>query len=142
MFADLLRAALSRGPDVTDRSPASYFSGSPCASSAIATGFCSCGRRLSDGFRSMTECVHVDPLGRSPSRVMKKGRATAAPSSEAPRSRSAQGSCESRAVNDYLEFSDANFAPQFSAAKSVANPMDLTALNGRVANTWKAKIRS
>jgi hypothetical protein len=26
VFADLLRAALSRGPDVTDRSPAYYFS--------------------------------------------------------------------------------------------------------------------
>src|SRR5437879_6236210 len=35
VFADLLRAALSRGPDVTDRTPASYFSGSPYASSAI-----------------------------------------------------------------------------------------------------------
>jgi len=63
VFADLLRAALSRGPDVTGRSPASYFSGSPRASSAIATGFCSCGRRLSDGFRSMTERGYVDPLG-------------------------------------------------------------------------------
>jgi len=36
---DLLRAALSRGPDVTDRSPASYFSGSPCASFAIALNY-------------------------------------------------------------------------------------------------------
>jgi hypothetical protein len=29
-----------------------------------------------------------------------------------------------------------------SVANSVANPMDLTALNGRVTNTWKAKIAS
>jgi hypothetical protein len=42
VFADLLRAALSRDPDVADRSPASYFSGSPCAGSSCS----SCCRRL------------------------------------------------------------------------------------------------
>ena len=29
----------------------------------------------------------------------------------------------------------------FAVANSVANPMNLTALNVRVANTWKRKIR-
>jgi DNA-binding CsgD family transcriptional regulator len=37
VFGDLLRGALSGGSDVTDRSPTSYFSGSPCASSAMWT---------------------------------------------------------------------------------------------------------
>jgi hypothetical protein len=34
----------------------------------------------------------------------------------------------------------ADFLTGFSVANSVANPMDLTALNGRVTNTWKVKI--